>query len=106
MSYVGLVYLLFLIIDLVYSVQSKDVVYELKPNKIKRGLTIYEDHLNFFKVNKADLLPNQYYKVMVHFLGSVYTITNFLSLGLTLKSNFYVIKAIKISTQYQTISKP
>ena len=52
-------------------VSNKKIDKELKPNKVIRGLHAEINQLNFFKVKSEELTPNIYYKVMVHFLGSV-----------------------------------
>ena len=43
----------------------------LSPNKISKQLRIKYNGEEAFQIFSKDMLPNQYYKIMVHYLGSV-----------------------------------
>jgi hypothetical protein len=44
----------------------------LAPNNISKQLRIKFNGEESFQIFSKDILPNQYYKIMVHYLGSVY----------------------------------
>ena len=44
----------------------------LMPNKLISNLQFFNDTKNFiFEINSSDMKPDQFYKLMIHYLGSV-----------------------------------
>lgn len=74
MKILGIFLYIFILLDKADNIKANDVNVDktlLKPNVLQANLHLNKDNRHYIEVSSAELKPNQFYKIMVHYIGAV-----------------------------------